>query len=201
VIASSRGNGRGRIWGFLAPLVSSAWQRLRHVRGRTEPSSSRRSSRRKPAVDSQRFQSVEQLRSAGLQRIREASELVELKATNEEAEGYSDADPDRDLRMLSEAGVNDQHPLDSLRRPRVLIDCPLVFGKSPCAGGTRDKGVAEGEGPRRDRGLPSALHISGDLWEASSVTDQVVSGSLGRWTLRRTGPTSRSTPTSCTNSA
>jgi hypothetical protein len=41
-----------------------------------------------PAVDPQRFQSVEQLRSAGLQRIREASELVESKATNEEAEGY-----------------------------------------------------------------------------------------------------------------
>jgi hypothetical protein len=41
-----------------------------------------------PQVDPQRFQSVEQLRSAGLKRIREATELVESKATNEEAEGY-----------------------------------------------------------------------------------------------------------------
>jgi bacterioferritin len=29
------------------------------------------------------------------------------------------------------------------------------------AGGTREQGVAEGEGSRRDSGLPSALHISG----------------------------------------
>jgi len=42
---------------------------------------------------------------------------------------------------------------------------PLVFGVHlpRHAGGTRDIGVAEGEGPRRDRGLPSALHISGDI--------------------------------------
>lgn len=41
-----------------------------------------------PGLDPQRFQSVEQLRSAGLQRVREATELVESKATDEEAEGY-----------------------------------------------------------------------------------------------------------------
>jgi len=41
-----------------------------------------------PGLDPQRFQSVAQLRSAGLQQIREATELLESKATNEEAEGY-----------------------------------------------------------------------------------------------------------------
>jgi hypothetical protein len=41
-----------------------------------------------PGLDPQRFQSVEQLRSVGLQRIREATELVESKATDEETEGY-----------------------------------------------------------------------------------------------------------------
>jgi hypothetical protein len=41
-----------------------------------------------PGLDPQRFQSVEQLRSSGLQRIREATELLESKAANEEAEDY-----------------------------------------------------------------------------------------------------------------
>ena len=41
-----------------------------------------------PQLDPQRFSSADQVRSEGLQRIREATELVESKATNEEADGY-----------------------------------------------------------------------------------------------------------------
>ncbi|MCE3266510.1 MAG: hypothetical protein K0S15_1219 [Solirubrobacterales bacterium] len=41
-----------------------------------------------PQLDPQRFNSADRVRSEGLQRIRAATELVESKATNEEAEGY-----------------------------------------------------------------------------------------------------------------
>ena len=41
-----------------------------------------------PQLDPQRFDSADHVRSEGLQRIREATELVESKATTEEAEGY-----------------------------------------------------------------------------------------------------------------